>query len=182
MQQIDHIVVLMLENHSFDHMLGFTRRAGYDVNGLDGSQSNPVDPTLPDGPRVKVSADAEFVLHYDPGHQVPDVNVQLFGRASGPPSIGAMNEGFIYSYGQQSHVTPEIAETVMRCFAPTNLPVLTTLAEQFPYAIAGSLQSQDPRSQTVCSPWPPPRADTLATAFSIPMTCPRYLKILRHRV
>jgi phospholipase C len=131
MQQIDHIVVLMLENRSFDHMLGFTRRAGYDVNGLDGSQSNPLDPAIPAGERVHVSPDAGFILAQDPGHQVSDVNVQLFGRASGPPPVGEMNEGFIYSYGQQKNVTPKLAKTIMRCFNPSALPVLTTLAGEF---------------------------------------------------
>jgi len=130
MQQIDHVIVLMLENRSFDHMLGFTRQAGYDINGLDGSQSNPVDPAQPGGTRVKVSAEADSILPQDPGHQVSDVNVQLFGR-SGPPPLGLMNEGFIYSYGKQRNVTPEIARTIMRCFKPTNLPVLTTLAKEF---------------------------------------------------
>ncbi|MEH6374141.1 alkaline phosphatase family protein [Streptomyces sp. KLMMK] len=46
--KIDHIVVLMMENRSFDHMLGYlslpVRRGGsgrHDVDGLTGSESNP---------------------------------------------------------------------------------------------------------------------------------------------
>ena len=40
--KIDHIVVLMLENRSFDHMLGYlTLEAGRtDVDGLKASMSN----------------------------------------------------------------------------------------------------------------------------------------------
>src|SRR6266446_3367746 len=130
-QQIEHVVVLMLENRSFDHMLGFTRRADYDVEGLSGNESNPLDPAVAGSPRVQVTQDAGYVLGIDPGHQVPDVNVQLFGRASGPPPIGAMNEGFILSYSQQKGVTPALAATIMRCFDPPMLPVLTTLAKEF---------------------------------------------------
>jgi phospholipase C len=111
-------------------MLGYTRRTGYDVNGLDGSQSNPVDPAFPTQTRVKVSADADFVLAHDPGHQISDVNVQLFGRSSNSPNA-ATNEGFIFSYGQQPNVTPEISKAIMRCFGQTSLPVLTTLAQEF---------------------------------------------------
>jgi phospholipase C len=44
LQEIDHIVVLMMENRSFDQMLGYLKRTGMpDVNGLDGSESNPDD-------------------------------------------------------------------------------------------------------------------------------------------
>ena len=46
--QIDHIVVLMLENRSFDHMLGFLYTAqgnkspaGQPFEGLTGKESNP---------------------------------------------------------------------------------------------------------------------------------------------
>ena len=39
--RIEHVVVLMLENRSFDHMLGY--HAG--VNGLKGNEYNLVDPT-----------------------------------------------------------------------------------------------------------------------------------------
>jgi phospholipase C len=39
--RIEHVVVLMLENRSFDHMLGY--HAG--VNGLTGKEFNLLDPT-----------------------------------------------------------------------------------------------------------------------------------------
>lgn len=130
-QTIEHLVVLMLENRSFDHMLGFTRGTGYNVEGLNGNESNPLDPNDPASPRVTVSPDAAFILANDPGHSVPDVNVQLFGRQSGPPPVGAPNEGFVYSYSQQKNVTPQSAGTIMKCFAPSSLPVLTTLAREF---------------------------------------------------
>jgi phospholipase C len=42
LKKIDHIVVLMLENRSFDHMLGYLSLEGsrLDVNGLKASMSN----------------------------------------------------------------------------------------------------------------------------------------------
>jgi phospholipase C len=42
-----------------------------------------------------------------------------------------MNEGFIYSYSQQKGVTADMSKTIMRCFDPANLPVLTKLAKEF---------------------------------------------------
>jgi phospholipase C len=39
---VRHIVVLMMENRSFDHMLGYLERNGLsNVNGLDGTETNP---------------------------------------------------------------------------------------------------------------------------------------------
>jgi phospholipase C len=40
--KIDHIVVLMMENRSFDHMLGYLKLEGAnpDVNGLEAGMSN----------------------------------------------------------------------------------------------------------------------------------------------
>jgi phospholipase C len=49
LSSIQHIVVAMLENRSFDHMLGFlysgsgnVSPAGQPYDGLSGSESNPV--------------------------------------------------------------------------------------------------------------------------------------------
>ena len=33
-QEIEHVVVLMMENRSFDHMLGWLQEPGYDIDGL----------------------------------------------------------------------------------------------------------------------------------------------------
>jgi phospholipase C len=49
---IEHIVVLMLENRSFDHMLGFLYSdqqnqspSGHPFDGLTGNESNPAAST-----------------------------------------------------------------------------------------------------------------------------------------
>ncbi len=74
----DHLVVLMLENRSFDHMLGFLKSAEYRVDGLTGAETNP---SADDGSDVRVSPDAVAAgdLTPDPGHDFVDVNVQIFG-------------------------------------------------------------------------------------------------------
>jgi phospholipase C len=131
-QAIQHIVVLMLENRSFDHMLGFMRNTDYPIDGLTGNEWNPRDPAHIDPTQeVRVSNDAGFIFSYDPGHSFHDVNLQLFDNPTGPPATSLPNAGFILSYSQQPHVTPSIADTVMKCMAPTTVPVLTTLAREF---------------------------------------------------
>jgi phospholipase C len=131
-QTIQHLVVLMLENRSFDHMLGYLRSPGYAIDGLTGNEWNPRDPAHIDPTQeVKVSNDAGFILSYDPGHGFHDVNLQLFDTPTGPPATSLPNGGFILSYSQQPHVTPAIADTIMKCMAPTTVPVLAKLAQEF---------------------------------------------------
>jgi hypothetical protein len=105
MPQLKHIVVLMLENRSFDHMIGFKQSATYNVNGIDPANppTNPISPTDPTA--VPATPDAPNVLPFDVGHSVPDTNLQLFFNVSGSPSGGASNKGVVYSYSQQQGVT-----------------------------------------------------------------------------
>jgi len=135
-QDIKYIVVLMLENRSFDHMLGFMKRARPELNGLTGNESNSTDLNDVNNPtkRVKVSPDANNindVLSVDAGHKFADVNTQLFCNPGGPPAGPEQNGGFIYSYDQQREVTSPFARKIMKCFDPTAVPVLSRLANEF---------------------------------------------------
>src|SRR6516164_7161247 len=98
MPEIKHIVVLMLENRSFDHMVGFMQSDTYNIDGID-ARNPPTNPISPQDPTpVPATADAPDVMAFDPGHAVPDTNLQLFFNVSGPPPVGASNRGFVYSY------------------------------------------------------------------------------------
>ena len=134
-QEIEHIIVLMMENRSFDHMLGWLQQPGYDIDGLTGGEWNPLDPSEPTGPnnKVVVTRNAQDVTPQDPGHGFHDVNVQLFSRPGGPPPPTGVeeNKGFVFSYAQQDDVTKTTAPAIMDCFDPDQLPVLTTLAREF---------------------------------------------------
>jgi len=131
MPEIQHIVVLMLENRSFDHMVGYMQSPTYQINGID-SASPPTNPMSPQDPTpVPATPDAPDVLSFDAGHAVPDTNLQLYFNVAGPPPTGPMNKGFVYSYSQQQGVTPATAPLIMKCFPPSQLPVLTTLAREF---------------------------------------------------
>jgi phospholipase C len=122
----------MLENRSFDHMLGFLSSPTYLIDGLTGSEWNPRDPAhLDPTQEVKVTDDAGLIFSYDPGHGFHDVNLQLFDNPAGPPATSLPNGGFIASYSQRPHVMPAVADTIMKCMAPTTVPVLTTLGREF---------------------------------------------------
>ena len=88
LQKIDHIVVLMLENRSFDNMLGYLGtldKGGQKVNGVAGKDlSNPIPEYAPRPEGCKdVSVGIETKMtnpNPDPGEEYVHVNTQLFGR------------------------------------------------------------------------------------------------------
>src|SRR5450756_1623414 len=90
---IEHIVVLMLENRSFDHMLGFlytddgnVSPSGQPYEGLNGTESNPASAGSPVSVfRIGPSTpNAYFMPGADPGEGYMATNAQLFGGAEGP--------------------------------------------------------------------------------------------------
>lgn len=127
LDNLKHIVVLMMENRSFDHMLGALKTQDPRINGLTGNESNP-DTT---GALVKVQPQALFQsqLDPDPDHHFPGVDLQLFNGAQGNPRVPDM-QGFIKSYFQQRKDVNH-SHKIMYYFTPDKLPVLTTLATQF---------------------------------------------------
>src|SRR5438874_2001456 len=96
LQAIKHIVVLMMENRSFDHMLGYLKRDGLpDVHGLDGTESNPDEHEQP--VEVFEFGDDRYAFHQpgkpfdeslDPKHGSDSVKEQLEGR----------NQGFVKNF------------------------------------------------------------------------------------
>jgi phospholipase C len=118
---LQHIVVLMMENRSFDHMLGGLQLPG--IDGLTGDETNPDT----NGAEVKVAPDAEYQgqLDPDPDHHFPGVHLQIFDGGPQPTM-----KGFIKSYFTKRR-SVEHSRQVMLYFDPKKLPVLTTLATQF---------------------------------------------------
>ena len=132
---IKHVFVLMLENRSFDHMLGFSGIAGTDaatgqpttIEGLKGTESNSFE-----GRAFKVETGAPDVAVLDPGHNFPDVLEQLCGPEAvypiGGPYPAINNSGFVSNYAKRDANSPG---DVMKCFGPADLPVLNALAREF---------------------------------------------------
>lgn len=129
--RIKHVFVLMLENRSFDHLLGFSNLQGIDaitgqattIEGLDPAQNWNLDPQ---GNKVFASSPADWAMPHDPGHEFTDVKVQLCGVKGNYPNID--NSGFVTDYAT---VDPSHPGEIMKCYAPDQLPVLTTLAREY---------------------------------------------------
>src|ERR1700689_5297180 len=149
LSSVNHIVVLVLENRSFDHMLGFLYADSGNVSpttkqpfeGLTGKESNS-DAT---GTSVPVSAltattpNVYFTPGADPGEGFLATNAQLFGAASPPSGSSATNTGFLTDFaetlkGIDAHrpiISGTTASDIMEVFIPELLPVLSGLARGF---------------------------------------------------
>ncbi|MFE3525566.1 alkaline phosphatase family protein [Streptomyces sp. NPDC059161] len=92
---IDHVVVLALENRSFDHMLGFLSHPEPDFDGLTtgGPHTNP---GWDSGTRVTAEPHAKPVLPIDPDHSHNAVMEQLALRNDGE-RMRPTNQGFVTS-------------------------------------------------------------------------------------
>jgi phospholipase C len=126
LDRIEHIVVLMLENRSFDHMLGYLSlppRGRADVDGLRAGMANP------DGAGNAVPIhhleQTAFTKPQDPDHSGPSVEHQIAG--------GAM-DGFVTAYAEalrERGVAQADPTIVMGYYDAEDLPVHDHLAEQF---------------------------------------------------
>jgi phospholipase C len=119
---IQHVIVLMLENRSFDHMLGGLSDA---IDGLDGvpktgepRRSNSDS----DGTPYEQVAGASRILKYDPKHELEHTLHQL--------SDG--NTGFVDDFARAHPLSqPADRAEIMKYFADGTLPALHSLAKNF---------------------------------------------------
>lgn len=140
--EITNIFVLLLENRSFDHMLGFSGIAGTDavtggattVVGLTGNEWNNHG-----GARFYTRSGFQEPIPVDPAHEFLDVLEQLCGTQAdylhGRAYPRVNNSGFVSDY-VHSHTKGEGNATgdfgqIMRGFTTGQLPVLNALARSF---------------------------------------------------
>src|SRR4051794_16245788 len=127
LDNLKHIVVLMMENRSFDHMLGALKQQDSRIDGLNGNESNP--DTAGNLARVLPQAQFQGQLDPDPDHHFPAVDLQIFGGDNSPTRVANM-QGFAQSYFHQQQDVQH-SHKIMYYFSPDKLPVLTTLATEF---------------------------------------------------
>src|SRR6266480_4942158 len=120
LRKIDHIVVLMMENRSFDHMLGFLKiELGREVDGLSDNMQNAYrDEVYP----VHPAQGTTLVKAQDPCHSSWCVDEQLANQGG----------GFVSNY-MKTRQGPLIGSPgiVMAYHTAEQLPVYAYLADQF---------------------------------------------------
>ena len=151
LSSIEHVVVLMLENRSFDHMLGWlysengnVSPSGSRFEGLTGNETNPDANGKPVKvfPITQTTPNAYSMPGFNPGEGYMATNRQLFGSTKAPANgTPASMNGFVADYtatlGWQSGalgmsaVSGTTAGDIMGCFTPAALPVLSGLARGF---------------------------------------------------
>jgi len=133
-QSIEHIVVLMQENRSFDNMLGWQF-------GLSEALWNRAD----DGEEIHVwrdegTGEATMTMPSpDPGELFVDMNYQFFEEYFPAPGARPTMGGFVRNYQNQAIAAcqPHEARAIMHCFQPAQVPATSQLAASF----------------AVCDPW-----------------------------
>jgi phospholipase C len=159
-KKIDHIVVLMLENRSFDNLLGWMYDPAndppynvvpVDFEGLFGKNlSNPLG-----GRAVPVGkTDDPHSPLPNPGEPYEDVYSQMYNVPllnilnipSVPPNAQNM-QGFIRNYAEQKSAPTDPA-AIMNSLTPRTLPVLSALAHN--YALCDRWFASVP-TQTFCN-------------------------------
>jgi phospholipase C len=124
LSKIDHIVVLMMENRSFDHMLGFLSidEGRTDIEGLKAGLSNAVGGvTYP----VHPATSTQLVKAQDPSHGSLSVAAQI--------AAGKMS-GFAQNYVATRPQPPYRGDSpgvVMAYHTAKQLPTYAYLADQF---------------------------------------------------
>lgn len=144
--RIEHFVVVMLENRSFDNVAGFLYGeetqprhflpvgTGPRYNGMPLDYSNPSNPDYfrgsgPANPvTVQRGADNCQTPDPDPQELFDDITFQIFGTTSPQPGQTPSMNGFLVSY---ERVTSQNPRQIMQCYTPGQLPVLSQLARSF---------------------------------------------------
>jgi phospholipase C len=156
LSKIKHVVVLMLENRSFDNVLGWLYDSkneppfdcaprGQSFEGVSGKiLTNPVP-----GGDAEVTECIDMVApHPNPNEAFADVYRQMYNdehppdpskpipELSGPPSM----QGFALNYAsaineyKKAHPDKKVTTTpedIMRCYRPKSLPVINGLANAY---------------------------------------------------
>lgn len=132
---IKHVFVLMLENRSFDHLLGQSGIAGLETPTPDSYNANPTTGALikagpfPDNPIYQLDN-----TYKDPSHEFKNTLQQLTGTMAympGDPYPNGLidNSGFVSDY--LNNTKSAFPNTVMYGFTPDQLPVLNALAREY---------------------------------------------------
>ncbi|KAI8895183.1 phosphoesterase family-domain-containing protein [Globomyces pollinis-pini] len=146
---IKTLVILMLENRSFDHVFGRLKIDGLmDVNGLTGTEFN----YLSNGSKVWVRPAKTKKSFYDPGHGLQQVSLQILDEqaryidvngtyfypkcwSNGSATMGGFAKDVeivsTWDYNQKVATFDESIDTVFSYQGPDTMPILYKLATNY---------------------------------------------------
>ncbi|XAR62387.1 hypothetical protein NMG60_11017122 [Bertholletia excelsa] len=123
---IKTVVVLVMENRSFDHMLGWMKKLNPNINGVTGSEFNHLSTTDPNSP-IFYFQDQSHYVDPDPGHSFQAIREQVFGSSDTSLYPAPMN-----GFAQQAYsIDPNMTQSVMNGFQPDKVAVYKALVSEF---------------------------------------------------
>ncbi|KAJ3273690.1 hypothetical protein HDV01_003969 [Terramyces sp. JEL0728] len=132
-KNITNLVVIMLENRSFDHILGsFTMKDWPELNGLTGKENYtlPIDKT-----EYSVTPAQSRVETQDPFHAVNDVTVQIYGKAGKNYQVGGKkptNNGFtLNAYTNSKNTASQLSRAIYSYHTDSTAPVIRSIANDY---------------------------------------------------
>jgi phospholipase C len=143
---IEHVILLMFENRSFDNMLGAFYPGTQDGGGVPSGWSNPW-PGNPDvlAWQAQTGGPALDMPYPDPNELYANMSVQINGNG-----YGAM-KGFVIDYATVANSSPP---DIMQYYTGENVPVTSALAMAYAasdrYFASGPVQTWPNRLFSLC--------------------------------
>ncbi|CAN8285651.1 unnamed protein product [Cochlearia groenlandica] len=109
-------------------MLGWMKKLNPEINGVDGSETNPISASDPSSKKIQFGSGSHYV-DPDPGHSFQAIREQIFGSNDTSKDPPPMN-GFVQvAYGMDP--TGNMSQSVMNGFEPDKVPVYMSLVSEF---------------------------------------------------
>lgn len=138
--KIKNVVVLVMENRAFDNLLGGQTLKGLDNPIQTGPYCIPYNVTDPSEGTVCSAAKDYDEVADDPDHSVTGNNLEFYGtflpnneaiaNGSLTPSVNGFVQEQIRLYNSDAN-TSELATQVMNYYTEEQVPVITTLVQNF---------------------------------------------------
>jgi phospholipase C len=137
--KIKHVVWVLLENRSFDNILGGVQRPGLDNPINNGDVCNPVNVASPAGATLCTRLKDFDSIANDPDHSITGNNFEFYGQfapnnaAIQNGTITATNQGFVNKHLiSYPTITPDLAAAqVMGYYSDKEVPTLIDVVDEF---------------------------------------------------
>ncbi|KAL0008282.1 hypothetical protein SO802_009784 [Lithocarpus litseifolius] len=129
---IKTVVVLVQENRSFDHIMGWMKSLNPEINGVSPNQfANPISTSNSNSNQLYFGDKSVYVVP-DPGHSIQDIYEQIFGEPwteqTAAQSLPPKMNGFAQNAERNQS---GMSEAVMNGFLPDKVAVYKELVQEF---------------------------------------------------
>ncbi|XP_030962379.1 non-specific phospholipase C4-like [Quercus lobata] len=129
---IKTVVVLVQENRSFDHIMGWMKSLNPEINGVSPNQfSNPISTSDSNSNQLYFGDKSVYVVS-DPGHSFQDIYEQIFGEPWTEQTAAQNLPPKMNGFAQNAERNQSgMSEAVMNGFIPDKVAVFKELVQEF---------------------------------------------------